>query len=348
MPLFQPYGRRHLICTSFAEAGRLDGPCRGNGQPGDRQTAPGPREVKGTAHPVWPALNQMAEAFERDNPLLSQLVNRAFADGELDPEQGARIDEYDATAHAQHPQKRRRPRAMGACSRKDARRRARRSVASAGQASSSDPAALKPSSRHRQSPAGPAYRRQPGQAPGLICRHRPKPQRQAPAPDHNTPKRNEHLPAVLFARHLQNPVPPTPPAPATPVAPLTAEATAEVTAEAAAHQRRDGDARPPLPNPRNSQRMSAKPSPLKREAFRLNQNRLAAPFGVDLRTVSCHLTSIFACGEPDAARTIQRTWRVQTDRNRGVSRQATACTRAAAGLNGPPQAVTVPRGKRHA
>ena len=217
-----------------------------------RQPAPGPRDGNRAATPVRLAPNQLAEASLHHNASISRHVNRALADGGLDPEatvadsatvqsaadrtvggrQGARIAESGATVHVQHPQKRRRPRAMGACSRKDARHGAERRVASARKASSSDPAALRPSWRHRQPPGGPAQRQLPAQSAHLICRQRPKPQRQAPPPDHNTPDFKSNRPEILFARHLQSPVAPTLPAAATPIAPLTAEA--------AAHRLRDG------------------------------------------------------------------------------------------------------------
>lgn len=57
------------------------------------------------------------------------------------------------------------------------------------------------------------------------------------------------------------------------------------------------------------------------DTFWLNQKRLADLFGVDVRTVSYHLTAIYASGELDEAATIQRIWRVQTEGNREVSRE---------------------------
>jgi hypothetical protein len=52
------------------------------------------------------------------------------------------------------------------------------------------------------------------------------------------------------------------------------------------------------------------------ETFWLNQKRMAELFGVDVRTISYHLTAIFASGELEEAATIQRIWRVQTEGNR--------------------------------
>lgn len=57
------------------------------------------------------------------------------------------------------------------------------------------------------------------------------------------------------------------------------------------------------------------------ETFWLNQKRIADLFGVDLRTISYHLTEIYESGELRPEATLRKIWRVQTEGNREVRRE---------------------------
>ena len=57
------------------------------------------------------------------------------------------------------------------------------------------------------------------------------------------------------------------------------------------------------------------------ETFWLNQKKIAELFGVDLRTISYHLSEIYNSGELTPGATLQRIWRVQTEGNREVRRE---------------------------
>jgi hypothetical protein len=57
------------------------------------------------------------------------------------------------------------------------------------------------------------------------------------------------------------------------------------------------------------------------ETFWLGQRKIAALFGVDLRTISYHLRSIYDSGELERARTLRKIWRVQTEGGREVRRE---------------------------
>ena len=57
------------------------------------------------------------------------------------------------------------------------------------------------------------------------------------------------------------------------------------------------------------------------ETFWLDQRKIAELFGVDLRTVSYHLKSVYDSGELDRARTLRKIWRVQTEGDREVRRE---------------------------
>jgi len=52
------------------------------------------------------------------------------------------------------------------------------------------------------------------------------------------------------------------------------------------------------------------------ETFWLDQKRMAELFGVDVRTVSCHLKRIYASGEPGPEAALRRIWRAQREGNR--------------------------------
>jgi hypothetical protein len=57
------------------------------------------------------------------------------------------------------------------------------------------------------------------------------------------------------------------------------------------------------------------------ETFWLDQRRMAELFGVDIRTVSCHLMEVYASGELSPKATLRRIWRVQREGNREVRRE---------------------------
>ena len=57
------------------------------------------------------------------------------------------------------------------------------------------------------------------------------------------------------------------------------------------------------------------------ETFWLNQKKIAELFGVDLRTISYHLTEIYDSGELSREATLQRIRRVQKEGNREVTRE---------------------------
>lgn len=57
------------------------------------------------------------------------------------------------------------------------------------------------------------------------------------------------------------------------------------------------------------------------ETFWLNQSKIAELFGVDVRTVSYHLTEIYKSGELPSVRTLRKIWRVQTEGSRQVRRE---------------------------
>ena len=57
------------------------------------------------------------------------------------------------------------------------------------------------------------------------------------------------------------------------------------------------------------------------ETFWLNQKQIAELFGVDLRTVSYHLSEIYGSGELSQEATLQKIWRVQTEGSRQVRRE---------------------------
>lgn len=57
------------------------------------------------------------------------------------------------------------------------------------------------------------------------------------------------------------------------------------------------------------------------ETFWLNQKKIAELFGVDLRTISYHLSEIYASGELQQDRTLRKVWRVQTEGSREVRRE---------------------------
>jgi hypothetical protein len=57
------------------------------------------------------------------------------------------------------------------------------------------------------------------------------------------------------------------------------------------------------------------------ETFWLNQKKIAELFGVDLRTISEHLQSIYASGELTREATLRKIRRVQREGNREVRRE---------------------------
>ena len=57
------------------------------------------------------------------------------------------------------------------------------------------------------------------------------------------------------------------------------------------------------------------------ETLWLNQKRIAELFGVDIRTVSEHLTNVYNSGELSSDATIRKIRRVQTEGNRKVTRE---------------------------
>jgi len=57
------------------------------------------------------------------------------------------------------------------------------------------------------------------------------------------------------------------------------------------------------------------------DTFWLDQKKIAALFGVDLRTISYHLSEIYASGELQQDRTLRKNWRVQTEGGRKVRRE---------------------------
>lgn len=57
------------------------------------------------------------------------------------------------------------------------------------------------------------------------------------------------------------------------------------------------------------------------ETFWMSQKRMAQLFGVDVRTISYHLTQIYESGELVKEATIRKIWIVQNENNRDVSRQ---------------------------
>ncbi len=57
------------------------------------------------------------------------------------------------------------------------------------------------------------------------------------------------------------------------------------------------------------------------ETFWLSQKKMAELFGVDLRTISYHLTEVYASGELSREATLQKIWRVQTEGQREVRRE---------------------------
>jgi hypothetical protein len=57
------------------------------------------------------------------------------------------------------------------------------------------------------------------------------------------------------------------------------------------------------------------------ETFRLNQKRIAEPFGVDLRTISYHLKEVYESRELSPRATLRKSWRVQRVGNRDVRRE---------------------------
>jgi len=57
------------------------------------------------------------------------------------------------------------------------------------------------------------------------------------------------------------------------------------------------------------------------ETFWLSQKKMAELFGVDLRTISYHLTEIYASGELSRKATLQKIRRVQQEGQREVSRE---------------------------
>jgi hypothetical protein len=57
------------------------------------------------------------------------------------------------------------------------------------------------------------------------------------------------------------------------------------------------------------------------DTFWLDQKKIAALFGVDVRTISYHLSEIYASGELKQDRTLRKIWRVQTEGTRDVRRE---------------------------
>lgn len=57
------------------------------------------------------------------------------------------------------------------------------------------------------------------------------------------------------------------------------------------------------------------------ETFWLDQRRLAALFGVDVRTISYHLNEVYASGELEREATLRKVWRVQREGTREVRRE---------------------------
>ena len=57
------------------------------------------------------------------------------------------------------------------------------------------------------------------------------------------------------------------------------------------------------------------------ETFWLDQRRMAELFGVDVRTVSYHLTEVYTSGELKPETTLRKIWRVQREGNRDVRRE---------------------------
>ena len=57
------------------------------------------------------------------------------------------------------------------------------------------------------------------------------------------------------------------------------------------------------------------------ETFWLSQKKMAELFGVDLRTISYHLTEIYASSELSREATVQKIWRVQIEGQREVRRE---------------------------
>lgn len=57
------------------------------------------------------------------------------------------------------------------------------------------------------------------------------------------------------------------------------------------------------------------------ETFWLNQRKIADLFGVDVRTISYHLNTIYDSGELQRERTLRKIWRVQSEGGREVRRE---------------------------